>query len=102
MAECHGTAIDVDAVAVDIKIANEFFGHNRKRLINFEQINIGQRHARLVQNLFGSGYRRIEHQRRAVAHIRHGNHAGARLHAVCFGIIVRCQKQRGGPVHNTR
>src|SRR4051812_25093260 len=38
VAEGHGTAVDVDLVAVELEVAHELLGHHCERLVHLEQV----------------------------------------------------------------
>ncbi len=64
MAERNRAAIDVDLVAVELEVADEFLGDDRKGLVDLEQVDIVNREAGFGQHLAGGRHRRIQHQRR--------------------------------------
>ena len=84
MAERDRAAIDVDLCTVELEVADEFFGDDRKRLVDLEQVDIVEREACLGQHLAGGRHRRVQHQGRRVPHIRHRDDAGTRLQAMGF------------------
>ena len=94
MTERDRATIDVDLVAIELEIADEFFGDHRKGLVDLEQIDIVERQAGLRQHLARGRHRRVQHQRRRVPHIRHRDHAGARLQSMLLRIVGRRQKDR--------
>ena len=100
MAQRHCAAIDVDAFAVNVEVANELLSDDRESLIDFKQVNIGNRQTGFFENLFGGRNRCIEHQSRAVTHIGDGLHFGARFQAIGFGIIFGGQQQSGCAIDN--
>ena len=102
MTECHRPAIDIHLVAVEFQIADEFLGHNGKGFVDFPKINIVRCQPGPFQNLLRRRDRRVQHERRAVSHIRRRHDSGARLEVVLLCIVRRGQQQRGGTIDNSR
>ena len=73
VAERHGTTVDIDFVPIEIEIPLELLRNHRKGLIHLEDIDVVERHSGALEHLSGRGDRRIEHQRRAIAHIGRGH-----------------------------
>src|SRR5690606_11589699 len=71
VAQSHRTAIDVDFVAIEIEIANVFFRDHRERFVDFEQVDIVDGEPGLSQYFARGGNRSVQHQRRAITHVRH-------------------------------
>src|SRR6059036_3352657 len=51
-------AVDVDLVAIELEVPDEFFGDHRKRLIDLEQIDIVERETGFRQHLARRRHRR--------------------------------------------
>ena len=65
MAERDRAAIDVDLVAVELEVADEFLRDDREGLVDLEQVDVVEREPGLGQHLARRRHRRVEHQRRA-------------------------------------
>ena len=46
VAERHGAAVDVDLVAVEVEVAHELLGHDGEGLVDLEEVDVVERHAR--------------------------------------------------------
>ena len=86
MTKGAGPAVDVDLAAIEFQVADEFFGDDGERLVDFPQVDIVDSQPCLGQHLAGSRDGRVEHQGRAVADIGGGDDAGPGFQAVLVGI----------------
>ena len=102
VAQRHRAAIDVDLLAVKVEVADELFSHHREGFVDLEEVDVFLLETGLFQHLLGSRHRCVEHQRRAVTHIRHCHHAGTRLQAVLLGVFRGGQQHGSGTIHDAR
>jgi hypothetical protein len=51
------------------QIADELLGHDRERFVDLEQVDVGDARPAFLQHLAGRRHRRVQHQRRAIAHV---------------------------------
>ncbi len=102
VAQRHRPAVHVHLLAVELQIADEFLGDDGESLVDLPQVDVVFGQAGLGQHLARRRHRGVEHQRRAVAHVGHGDDAGARLHAVLVGIALRRQQHRRRAVDDAR
>ena len=100
MAQRHGTAVHVDLVAVQFQVADELFTHHGKGFVDFPQVDVVRRQPRLGQHLACRRHRAVEHQRGAVAHVGHGDHAATGFHAVFLRVAGRGQQQGPRAIHH--
>jgi hypothetical protein len=85
------------------EVADELLGDDGEGLVDLPQVDVVEREAGLGQHLAGRRHRRVEHQRGAVAHVGHGDDAGARLEAVgLLGVVGRGQQHGGRAVDHAR
>ena len=72
--------------------------HRGERLVELEQVDVGERHAGPFQHLLGDVDRAGEHDRRLGADIGEGAHAGPRLQARPLAGPAVAEQHRGGAV----
>ena len=102
MPEGHRAAIYVDPVAIEVQVALELFGNDCKSLIDLEKVDVREFHSCALQNLLRGGDRSVEHQRRAITHIRSGDHTRSGLQVVGLGVGLAREEDRGGAIDDTR
>ena len=84
MAHGDGAAIDIDLVVTDVELVHGEQHDGGERLVDFEQVDVGNRHAGARQHLLGHRNRAGQHDRRLGADIGKRPDPGARLEAGAF------------------
>ena len=100
MPQSDRAAIDVYLAPVELKIAYKLGRDNSKGFIDLIQINVVLRHAGLFQHFPGSGHRRVEHERGAIAHIGSRDNPRARFEPMLLRIGLAGEQQCGCAVHH--
>ena len=88
-----GAAVDIHLVAVKIQVANEFLRDHREGFVDFPKVDILRSQPGFLQGFSGGWNRRIQHQRRRIAHIGIGEHARPRFQAMLGGVPGRGDQQ---------
>ena len=86
MTQRHGPAVDVDLFAIEIEFANEPLRHNREGFVDFPHVDIVFAEPGLHQDFLRRWYRRIQHQRGAIAHVGGCHNSRPGRHAAFFHI----------------
>ena len=89
-------------LAVDVEVADELLRDDGEGLVDLEQVDVAQRHARLGEHLAGGRDGRVQHQRGVVADVRRRHDPGPRPQAVCRGVLGARDEQGGGAVDHAR
>src|SRR5471030_1263437 len=104
MAERDGAAVRIDArvVVAQAERAQHRQSLRGKGLVQFDDVDLVQRHAELAQQLLRGRHRPHAHDARRHAGARHADHAGARCQAVAPGRVGAGQQQGAGAVVDAR
>src|SRR3989344_5277327 len=98
VAQCDRAAIDVDALVRRAGGPHVAKHHRGEGLVDLEQIDVTNGHARAAQGLLRGRGGTVEHQGRLAADGSVGPHPGARTQARAAAEFRRSDQDRGGPI----
>lgn len=101
MAQCHRTAIRIDLRTIEIKVADELFGNDSKRLVDFPDVNIVLAQASFLEDFSCRWHWSVEHKSRVIALVGIGHNAATGLKVMFVGIILVRNQDCSGSVDNT-
>ena len=102
MAHRDRAAVNVDLAGVEVERLAKAQHDRGESLVDFEQVDVVDRHAGAREHLLRHVDRAGQHDRRLRADIGEGAHARARLEAGFCAGLARAQEHRRGAVDDAR